>query len=228
MKTKSAFTLVELLVAIAIVAILAAIIFPVLSSAKARANRATCANSLRQINNGVLMYAHDNADTLPELPNPNPYPNSGTFFVKELIKGYLGLSGPPKQGDKLFICPSEAPTPTDGLPSTALILDYSDYRFDSWLTGQRITVIKHPTLTALVTETSAGPGYSWHQPQSQYVLVNNPANVEPDLHAAYNNAMNEVGHVDGHINYIKIYNDGMTISGAYNPPAGYDYIWSGD
>lgn len=225
---KRAFTLIELLVVIAIVAILAALLFPVLSRAKERGNRTGCVNNLRQINTGVLMYAHDNADTLPMLPSPDPYPNGEAFFFKELMKGYVGLSGPPKQGDKLFICPSESPSPTDGTPSTAYIVDYSDYYFNPWLTGQKLTPIKHPSMTALVTETSAGVGYSWHQPQSAYVLVNNPPNAHPHLHAAYNNALNEVGYVDGHINYIKIYNDGMSLSGTYDPPAGYDYQWSGD
>lgn len=224
---RRAFTLVELLIVIAIIAVLAAIIFPVLSSARERANRTGCANNVRQINTGVLMYAHDNADTLPELPDPDPYPNGEAFFFKELMKGYVGLSGPPKQGDRLFICPSEAPSPTDGRPSTAYIVDYSDYYFNVWLTGQKLTTVKHPGVTVLVMELSGEVGYSWHQPQPQYVLVNNPPNVPPYLHAAYNNAMNEVGYVDGHISYIKIYNDGMSMSCEYDPPAGYDYQWDG-
>ncbi|HEX3628667.1 MAG TPA: prepilin-type N-terminal cleavage/methylation domain-containing protein [Verrucomicrobiae bacterium] len=227
MKTKSAFSLVELLVVIAIIAILAAIIFPVLSSAKARANRTDCVNNLRQIDTGLLMYAHDDADTLPQLPDPDPYPNGAFCFYKELIKGYVGLSGPPRQGDKLFICPSETPSPTDGQISTAYIVDYTDYDFNGWLTGVRLTAIKYPSLTALGTEASAMIGYSWHQPQPKYDLVNNGPNAPPYLHAAYNNAMNEVSYPDGHINYIKIYNDGMSCSMEYNPPAGYEYQWYG-
>ena len=228
MKTKNAFTLIELLVVAGIIAVLAGLLLPVFSKAKAKANRAGCINNLRQINLGTLMYAHDSADTFPLLPTPNPYPNSEAFFFKELMKSYVGLNGPPKQGDQLFTCPSEYASPSDGRPSSAYIVDYNDYYFNVWMPGKKTSSVKHPTLTALVTESSACVGYSWHRPQSNYVPVNNPPNVEPYLHYAYNNAMNEMSFVDGHINYIKIYNDGMSMSCEYEPTNGYDYQWNGD
>jgi prepilin-type N-terminal cleavage/methylation domain-containing protein len=49
MNPKSAFTLIEMLVVIAIIAILAALLLPVLSAAKAKAQRAACMNNLRQL-----------------------------------------------------------------------------------------------------------------------------------------------------------------------------------
>jgi prepilin-type N-terminal cleavage/methylation domain-containing protein/prepilin-type processing-associated H-X9-DG protein len=60
-KTSSgrAFTLVELLVVVAIIGVLAALLFPALSAAKAHANSTTCKNHLRQMVLALQSYAHD-------------------------------------------------------------------------------------------------------------------------------------------------------------------------
>ena len=59
------FTLVELLVVIAVIGILAALLFPVLSGAKAKGKRTACLNNLRQINLGIHMYCDDSSDVSP-------------------------------------------------------------------------------------------------------------------------------------------------------------------
>ena len=51
-----AFTLVELLVVIAIIAILIALLLPAVQAAREAARRATCANHLKQITLGGLLY----------------------------------------------------------------------------------------------------------------------------------------------------------------------------
>jgi prepilin-type N-terminal cleavage/methylation domain-containing protein len=60
-----AFTLVELLVVIAVIGILAALLLPVLARAKDRAKRTQCMNNLRQFNLGLIMYGSDNREQLP-------------------------------------------------------------------------------------------------------------------------------------------------------------------
>src|SRR5207245_2504684 len=64
-KTCSAFTLIELLVVIGIIAILVALLLPVLSKAKGRAQGIACVNDLKQFGYAWQMYGHDNNDRIP-------------------------------------------------------------------------------------------------------------------------------------------------------------------
>lgn len=65
--SRRAFTLVELLVTISIIAILAAILVPSLSTAQESSRIAHCANNLNQIGKGLQMYADANKDFLPKM-----------------------------------------------------------------------------------------------------------------------------------------------------------------
>jgi len=60
----SGFTLVELLVVIAVITILAAMLLPALASGKARAKRIQCLNNQRQLAMTWVLYAGDNDDWL--------------------------------------------------------------------------------------------------------------------------------------------------------------------
>src|SRR5216683_870738 len=73
----AAFTLIELLMVIAIIAILAALLLPALSSAQFQGRRAACLNNLKQLCLSSHLYTADNdgklAENLPEGQSANSW-----------------------------------------------------------------------------------------------------------------------------------------------------------
>lgn len=67
----AAFTLIELLMVLALIAVLASLLLPALSRAKGRARDLACQNHLRQLQTCWYLYAVDHVDTLP--PNNSVY-----------------------------------------------------------------------------------------------------------------------------------------------------------
>src|SRR2546425_9831689 len=65
-------TLVELLVVMAIIAILAALLLPALNKTKEQGRATLCRNNMRQISLGIMLYADD---------NDNYFPWAGDFAV---------------------------------------------------------------------------------------------------------------------------------------------------
>jgi prepilin-type N-terminal cleavage/methylation domain-containing protein/prepilin-type processing-associated H-X9-DG protein len=59
------FTLIELLIVIAIISILAAILFPVFARARENARRSSCQSNLKQIGIGILQYTQDYDEKYP-------------------------------------------------------------------------------------------------------------------------------------------------------------------
>jgi prepilin-type N-terminal cleavage/methylation domain-containing protein/prepilin-type processing-associated H-X9-DG protein len=71
------FTLIEILVVIAIVVLLAAILFPIFARARENARRSSCLSNLKQIGLGFMMYTQDYDEHLPTAYNKYPVSSGG-------------------------------------------------------------------------------------------------------------------------------------------------------
>jgi type II secretory pathway pseudopilin PulG len=71
-----------LLVVIAIIAILAALLLPSLTGAKAKASRTACVSNLRNLALAMSMYTHDNSDKMPWCQWYNDYGPSWIYMPK--------------------------------------------------------------------------------------------------------------------------------------------------
>lgn len=76
----SGFTLIELLVVISIIAILAALLFPALGSAKERGRRVACLSNLRQVGLAIHTYSMDNNGNIPYGPKAPLFTNPSDFY----------------------------------------------------------------------------------------------------------------------------------------------------
>jgi type II secretory pathway pseudopilin PulG len=125
----AAFTLVELLVVIGIIAVLIAILLPTLSAARRSASRTACLSNMRQLATGLFMYAAENKGSFPPhklgvsnydseqgyrsswVGQPNKYAADGYAGLGFLIRSRIMKDG------KAFYCPD---------------MSISDYQYDTY------------------------------------------------------------------------------------------------
>jgi prepilin-type N-terminal cleavage/methylation domain-containing protein/prepilin-type processing-associated H-X9-DG protein len=140
--SKRGFTLIEILVTIAIIAILASILFPVFARARENARRVSCLSNLKQIGLAIMQYTQDYDEMYP----PTFKRSSANKTVAQTESGtpgayfYCSYDGSASSGHgyswmdfifpyvksvQIFICPDAS------YPTAAFTTDYSRCRLSS-------------------------------------------------------------------------------------------------
>jgi len=102
------FTLVEMLVVIAIIAILAALLLPALASAKLRARTVQCLSNERQIGLGMKMYADASGGFYPESGGTIPWDMVDNQTHRE---SWMQQILPQIQNTNVYRCPNDKFSP---------------------------------------------------------------------------------------------------------------------
>ena len=226
MKFTRAFTLVEMLVVIAIITVLCALLLPTLNRAKANARRTTCLGNLKQVGLSVLMYSDDSNDKSPKPEGVNTNRILSITGYKKLIESYVGLNGASSARTKLFACPTDKYFYTVSNGFVVAIneplhdqsrVDFSSYGFN----GQNVDTNRLRVALELygIDLSSFGVGgqplSAIKNPSLTILLADAPA-FEPfswhqprrplsSENSKFNDAMNVLNFVDGHASYTKIF-----------------------
>src|SRR5439155_19656576 len=113
------FTLVELLVVIAVIAILAAILFPVFAQVREKGRQTACLSNVRQMAAGLMMYVQDYDEIFPPVVSVNP---GETYYYQ---MSWMNRMQPYVRNIALFVCPSSNHRNTDWRVSTDVLQNYA-------------------------------------------------------------------------------------------------------
>ena len=115
-RIRQGFTLIEILVVVAIIAMLAAILFPVFSRARENARKTSCLSNLKQITTAWTMYAQDYDEKVcPSYYYTDGFDHEHAWDFDLIWGGYVdgnpqsytvGLLGPYTKNGQINNCPS--------------------------------------------------------------------------------------------------------------------------
>src|SRR5688572_653808 len=223
----SGFGMTELLVTLAVLALLAAVVLPVVARSRAKSRLTLCMANVQKVNRAVLQFAEENNERLPRVDN-SPAPG-GWWYYKEQVKEYAGLKGPPSTNDTVFACPDDSGYEGDESEKRRPFCKSAKYVYTSYvfngvnlpgipnIANREVSSIIDPSRTLLVMEWTAHGPLSWHR--SRTGKANTPF---------YNDAESVVGFVDGRADFIRIFYDGLNAAYTRDPAPGYSYKYSGD
>lgn len=170
-----AFTLIELLTVIAIIALLAGLLLPSISRAKEKGRQTACAGNLRQIGQAIAIYASESSQAVPYATNVFDRSNSSLAA----LSNYLGSSY------QLFRCPSDGRRPPTSISNfwafarTTNACSYSHGRTLTWAIAPEMIVTADRVGTStngfeLLSPTNGTQGATWaksNHPDAGNVLM---------------------------------------------------------
>lgn len=132
-KTPSAFTLLELLICIAVIALLVGLLFPVSRQLMNSALSSKCASNLRQIGSALAAYGADSEGAVPprnlglnRTTEPKPPSNLRSWPARLVNLGYI-------DDINVFFCPSFLPKNSAGARSDLRVSGAADtYGMRTW------------------------------------------------------------------------------------------------
>lgn len=139
-KRQNAFTLVELLVVIAVIGILAALLLPALGRAKEQGKSTACISNLRQIGIAIQLYVQENNNRLPSMADQFPGVFTRHPGPEIVLSNHLG-------NVNVLRCPSDkwksdAPPPIRTKDATYFDQTGSSYSWTVLLNGQDLDHLK--------------------------------------------------------------------------------------
>ena len=205
--TAGGFTLTELLVVMAIIAILTALLMPSIARAKAKAHQISCLNQMRQLTLAATMYA---GDYNGELPQRRPRTNAWPVTLQPYYVNWQVLACPSDHFGIVGLLANNADPKRSYLINGfndyfKVNLSPSDYQaVMQWrfAHGMKVADIARPSVTVLFGEKRSGSRHV-HMDIDQGKRGNDLEQIEHQRHPPGSN----FAFVDGSVRLIKKYQE---------------------